>query len=399
MRPFSRNAIPLLLPLLASLTLAACESSTEPALSDDPGDPADAVDPVPSGYPAVPRPAHANDFDVPDESERLAVVAPIEGKDVDFAPTWTEGTFTWDIDVQTQYEVWTLANGWIWTGDAPGDYVDGTAHSSTLLFENGQVDLRSPAPKASNLDTEVPTFAPMPRQLAFVQDGVALAEPYNPGVRPHDPAVPSSSECHFLFVNGYPTTYFTPCVFVGHGTLAVAPGFAERNRMRVYSVAATQAALLTTPVFLKRERYWERVLVDGTKSVRVDPGFSKSVSYTRTRGTSIEATTSFAETLDAELKGGAPKEVIGGSLGYSVTETFSTSRQVFEQESETVTHQVTGISDKTVIFSVWQSVERYTFVDAEGHPYTDPGYTFADLGMMEIRGDHEILQSAIFDGS
>jgi hypothetical protein len=29
---------------------------------------------------------------------------PIDSKNVDFAATWTEGTFTWDIDIQTQYE-------------------------------------------------------------------------------------------------------------------------------------------------------------------------------------------------------------------------------------------------------------------------------------------------------
>jgi hypothetical protein len=28
-----------------------------------------------------------------------------------------------------------------------------------------------------------------------------------------------------------------------------------------------------------------------------------------------------------------------------------------------------------VIFSVWRSVERYTFVDADGNPYADPHYT------------------------
>jgi hypothetical protein len=351
---------------------------------------------VPDGYPPVPRPSHANDFDVPDQSTTVDVIVSIADRNVDFAPAWSEGTFTWDIDIQTQYEVFTLG-GWHWTADAPGHYVDGTDHSSQLLFENGAVDLRSPTPKRSNLNELVPTFEPMPRELVFVEGGTVLGEPYNPGVQPHDPADPTSSECHFLFENGHPTTYFTPCVFVGHGTLAVANAIGQRNRRRVYYVAATRAQPLASPVYLKRERYWERVSVDGTKSVRADPGFTKSVSYTRTRGASIAASETFAQTINAELKAGAPKEVVGGSLGYSVEQAFTTTRTVWEETSETVTHQASGLEGKTVIFSIWQSVERYTFVDAEGSPFTDPAYTFTDLGELVVRGDHEILQSAIFD--
>jgi hypothetical protein len=50
----------------------------------------------------------------------------------------------------------------------------------------------------------------------------------------------------------------------------------------------------------------------------------------------------------------------------------------------------------TVIFSVWRLVERYTIVDALGNPFTDPNCTFGNLGSVEIRGDHEVLRSAIF---
>ena len=36
-------------------------------------------------------------------------------------------------------------------------------------------------------------------------------------------------------------------------------------------------------------------------------------------------------------------------------------------------------------------------VDEDGNAYTEPNYTFDDLGRAVIIGDHEILQSAIFD--
>lgn len=126
-----------------------------------------------------------------------------------------------------------------------------------------------------------------------------------------------------------------------------------------------------------------------------DPGASKGVAYTRTTGTSYENSYEFARSIEGEASI-SPFDVGVGTTG-SLSETFSESVTVTEEESTEVTCEISGIEGKTIIFSVWQSVERYSFVDENGEPYTDPNYTFSDLGTIEIRGDHEILQSAIFD--
>ena len=377
----SRTA--LLAAAILALTLGGC--------SNDPTDPGGSDAPTANyeGYPTVPKPTAVDDFDQPDQSEVFSVVTPLAGKHIDFTPLWSAGTFTWDIDIQTQYEAFT-SQGWVWTGDPPADYWSGTRHTSQLTFENGAVDLRNPTPKNSPLLGEPTyTYAPMPRRLKFIQDGVVLAEPSNPKV--------DASACNFQFLpaDGTPDVTFDPGIFVGYWTLDVENGFNQRSKRRAYYVAASSAPSLTNPVHMMRERFWERVLVDDTKSVRVDPGFQKSVSYTRTNGTSYENSYAFARSIEGEASI-SPFDVGIKATG-SLSETWSSSVTVTEQEDLSVTHTVTGIDGKTIIFSVWQSVERYSFVDEDGNPYTDPNYTFDDLGNLEIRGDHEILQSAIFD--
>jgi hypothetical protein len=82
----------------------------------------------------------------------------------------------------------------------------------------------------------------------------------------------------------YPPIRYPQCAFLGVWSRDMASGFAQRNKRVDYLIHATNATLLTNPVFVTRARFWELVLVDGAKSVRVDPGFSKSVSYTEDGG-------------------------------------------------------------------------------------------------------------------
>jgi hypothetical protein len=364
-----------------ALMLAGCSDSTDP-VAEGPGPETTA------GYPEVPRPSGPNDFDGPDKSEVNWTVVPLAGKEVDFAPYWTAGTFTWDVDIQTQYESFG-GDGWRWTGDDPGHYWNGTRHTSQMVFEGGVVNLTNPTPFNGTYILE-PTYRwdPIPKRLIFFEDGSEVAAPYNPMIKP------SSFNFQFAPVDGTPDVYFNPGIFVAHWELEVENGFNQRNKRRAYYVGIRSAPKLTNEVYLMRERFWVRVLVDGTKSVRVDEGASKSVAYTRTTGTARTSSYDFAEATDvtAQL---TPFDV-GLSVSHTITETFSESVEVSEEESEEVTHTVTGLTGKTVIFSVWESVEQYSFTDAEGNPYIDPNYTF-DLAPMPIRGDHEVLQSAIFD--
>lgn len=375
----------LALALMAALCLSAC-SSDDPVSPVMPNEEPEGAE----GYPEVPKPTSVDDRDKPDQSEINAVIRPIAGTEVDFVPTWTAGTFTWDIDIQTHYEYY---NGFFWVDmvDPAGSYYNGTAHNSALRFEGGVVDLRNPYPR--NADIRVADggirYQPMPKRLMLMESGVVKDTPYNPSV--------VTGECYFNFGPNYETreVTFNPDIFVGVWDLEVEADFLQRNKKRLYWVGIRSAPPLTNPVFMQRERFWERVLVDGTKTVTVDPGSSKTVTYTKTTGTSLADATSFAETLSAET--GLEAYGVGTKISSSTESTFSTTRTIDEEESVAVSYQVTGIEGKTIVFSVWQSVERYSFVDEAGQPYTDPSYTFSDLGNAVVRGDHQILQSAIFD--
>ena len=377
------KSVSLLALLLAvPLALTAC-SGSDGESPTGPGD--DNIE----GYPPVPRPTAVDDFDVPDESEIYEVIEPIEGKDVDFVPTYTAGTFTWDIDIQTQYQSFGL-NGWEWTGDPPGSYWSGTRHNSQLLFEGGVVDLRNLEPEKAHIDHGDRTiWEPMPRRLTLVENGVVLEDPYNPKITVRD------ASFWYLPQQRDPHLSFDPPILVAVKLLPIEDTPNQRDKRRTYYVGTTAAPPLTNTVHMKRERWWRRITLGGQKSVRVDPGTSREVTYSRTTGMSYATASSFAETMNASAKV-APYDV-GAEVGYATEEVYTSTREISEEETVEVSHTITGIEGKSIIFSVWQSVERYTFVDENGDPFTDPSYTFKDFGEAVVQGDHEILQSAIFD--
>jgi hypothetical protein len=364
-----------------ALALSSCSSPTEP----EPGTPTPPVEKtLPDGYPPVPKPSDPLDLDQPMQSDTLTIVMPIDGKPVDFAPTWSAGNFTWYVDVQTQaLQCFQTCE---WSGYQPGRYWDGTRHSSNLIFEGGAVDLRHPTPSYRGANV-------IPRQLLFIEDGAVVATPRNPGARVgyFDYMPPNQSG------GSYPSKTINPCLFSGAAFVSLDPGFLQKEKRAEYLVAATACPQLTSPVYVKRERFWTRVLIDGKKSIRVDPGNTFEVAYQKTEGTSSANSKTIAQTLNGSLGAGATGGAITGSLGYSLSETFETTVTVTEESSVTVTRTVTGIEGKTVIYSVWSSVERYTIVDANGEKYTDPNFTFADLGSTEIQGEYEWLSSTIFD--
>jgi hypothetical protein len=361
--------------LTAALALTSCSSPTSPA----PETPEPKQE-TPSSYPPIPRPSSPNEI-IPDESEVYSEIVSIEGRNVDFAPTWKAGVFSWDTDIQTQYDKYIGG----WSGDEPGNYWNGTRHNSGLVFEGGNVDLRSPTAYGTSWGD------PDPKRVLFVEDGLTLATRRNPDI----------DGTTFIFTAGYPQKFIKGALWGGYKTLAVDPLFGERERRRVYYVAATACPPLTNPVHIKRDRFWVRLPLGGDgnnlKSIRVDPGSTFEVSYTRTQGTSYTSSYQFTQTINAEVAVQAPKQVVGAKLGGSLSEAFGTSVGITEESSVTVTKTMTGREGKTVIYSVWASVERYVFVDADGNAYTDPNFTFNELGSAEIKGEYEWISSTAFD--
>ena len=357
--------------ILAALVVAtSCSDSDSPT-----GTGGEPIEEFPTTYPPIPRPG-TPDETIPDESEIYTAIAPIANKKLDFTPTWTHGRFTWNVDIQTQYDRYIGG----WGGDPVGNYWNGTAFSTAMTFEGGVVDLRNPTPHGTSWGE------PHPRRVMFIEQGVALTAPRNPD---RDGAIYQDA--------GYVVHRFPDALFSGHWVLPVEPLLGERTRQRVYFVIAMSCDQLEKPVYIKRERFWKRIPMGGDgnnlKSIRVDPGATFEVSYLRKQGTSYAASYTFTRTLNGEIE--IPK--VGAKLGGSLSEAFGTQTTVTEETETTLTKTFTGIDGKTVIYSVWTSVERYAFVHANGDPYDDPNFTFADLGNAEIQGEYEWISSTQFD--
>lgn len=359
--------------ICAAVALAISSCSKNPAAPKA----ADIAGP-PDTFPPIPQPPSPNAI-IPDTSSVYSADVPIAGKQVDFAPLWSAGTFTWHIEVQTQRGPCLACTA----SDPPGGYYDGTEPNSALVFESGAVDLRNPIPSG----TPGTWDEPQPRRIEFVQSGADVV-PFNP----------DKNDTYFLYL-GYAPKHIVPALFGGYVIRPETPDFGETSRQAEYFVAALSCPRLTNPVFVRRERYWQRVGMNGSsnlKSIRVDPGTQFQVSYTYSQGVNYSNSYAFTQTLNGEVSVGSNQSVVGAKLGGSLQQTFGTGVSVSRDTTVTVTRTFNGVDGKTVIYSVWTSVERYTFVDKDGNPYTDPNFTFADLGSAVIQGEYEWISSTSF---
>jgi hypothetical protein len=286
----------------------------------------------------------------------------------------------WDVDVQTWHE---SIFGNI-AGDPVGDYYRGTRRFSQLVFEGGNVDLTTGVPAS------VDGGRAATRRLLFLDGGSALATPRNPQM----------TQVRFIYVDS-PSRSFDPALYAITRGYSVSPARFESYRWRFYNTAGLGSPPLASSVYLMRERYWRRLTLGGDgnnlKSIRVDPGTSFTVSYTRTNGTSTTNAYTFTRSLNAEITAQLPSQVLGAKLGGSLSEAFETSVEISEESSVTIERNMTGIDGQTVIYSVWASVEAYSIVDVNGNPFTDPNYTFDDLGNAAITGEYEWISSTAFD--
>jgi hypothetical protein len=367
--------------VLCIVTAVAITSCSKNVMGPEPPATTGGGEQVPEGFPSIPRPTSLN-VDTPDTSEVYTLIVPVEGKHLDFAPVWEAGRFTWDVDIQTQYEHCPLGMCQ-WDADPPGDYWNGTRHSSELRFENNVVDLRSPTPFGTSWHD------PHPRRLEFIKDGQVLATPINP----------ERSSVLFQFQD-HPEKRLNGALFGGYVELQVDPAFGEKERRRVYYVAATACPQIASPVYIKRERFWKRLplVSNGTPlmSMIVDPGATFEVSYTWSTGVDYGSSYTFTRSLSGEISAGSDKTVVGAKLGGQLSEAFTDEVHVTEEKSVTVSKTLTGIPDKTTVYSVWTTVERYTFVDKDGLPYSDPNFTFSDLGSTALVGNREYIASTSF---
>jgi hypothetical protein len=118
---------------------------------------------------------------------------------------------------------------------------------------------------------------------------------------------------------------------------------------------------------LQHERYWRKV-----KQVTLDPGTSYERAESITYGTSTSDTQSreFARTVGVDVSVGGDWKAFSATVDayYEQTETESTVRTVtFSTETTTSqTYKVKANPDHTQMYALWQLVDRFSLVDANG---------------------------------
>lgn len=141
--------------------------------------------------------------------------------------------------------------------------------------------------------------------------------------------------------------------------------------------------LLTNPVYLRRDVYWEKAGNSAVFSNTANTQITQSFTRTWTAGTSETESESFARIVGAELGAGLPvsAETANAKVSASLTRTFERAITVSTSTSREETYSVTIAAKTTAVFEVWNLVEQYTFTNAAGEPYEDPSYTFKLAGL------------------
>jgi hypothetical protein len=152
----------------------------------------------------------------------------------------------------------------------------------------------------------------------------------------------------------------------------------------------------TEPVYIRRDRRWEVVPLEGTGGsfLLLDGETTADLKSIYSSGVSRTETEEFGRSVTGEtgLDLGALSAKVSGTL----TETFTTSVEVWESKSEEFGKSVSGKAGKWVQFMVWELVEVYTFCDRNGDPWDDPNYHIAATSL-ERHGAGVLLQVTEFD--
>lgn len=156
----------------------------------------------------------------------------------------------------------------------------------------------------------------------------------------------------------------------------------------------TDAGLSDT-VYVRRDRFWERKILEGGvgEYLLLIGDTEGSFSTTWTEGTETSETQTFGETVS--VSGGLSLGVLSANVSEAVSRSFSTSVTITEAVTRIFKETVRGTSGKTVRFMVWELVERYTLTDENGDPFTDPNFAVRDEALYR-RGVARALQATEF---
>lgn len=147
--------------------------------------------------------------------------------------------------------------------------------------------------------------------------------------------------------------------------------------------------------YLRRDRFWRLRPIDGGVGnyLLLSGPTTASITTSFTQGVSTTETETFGRTIT----GGAGLDL--GALRVSTSQTlstsFSSSVEITEQTTVSVTQTARGEEGKKVQFSLWELVEVYSLTDANGDPFTVDGWTFAQ-DELERGGVSTWMEATVF---
>ncbi|NNE44812.1 MAG: hypothetical protein HKN12_11450 [Gemmatimonadetes bacterium] len=352
-----------------ALTFFVASCGNDPTAPDVPDEPEGPGEGAEADIPEIPKPTSASS-DTPMQSEILEVVALNKA---DFVGTVTSGVADWELHRRGRACGWPA--GFIWDPDPDIIVTANAHHSSNLVFfgkglqANGYIK---------------------PWRVVWMEGGEFVDPRY--GGEPGG-GWDNTVERVGLGFNSWDGVPNPGC----GGLLDIGNLFP----WEFYWIL--DCPRMTSPVYIKRERFWSRVPVDGGGAMfaRLDgEGTSFEIETSYTRGVNETNTMAYARTVSVGVDGGATTPVVSltTAVEESIEFSFSTEVEVSLEESVAYTQGVEGRAGKIVIFMLWELVERYSVVDAEGNPYTDPSFEFdPNSGAAEVRGVALALDATEFD--
>ncbi|MDC6352373.1 hypothetical protein PP178_12490 [Zeaxanthinibacter sp. PT1] len=358
--------------LLFYILIASCSSDTNSDTTDlgstTPSD-------IPFGdYPDIPRPSSVGDTQR-SESERDVEIKALA---TDFRPPVTGILGKWNI----RREAWRILN----QGYCVTEVVNGVVHSDEIRHRAVQVNCAYPFVW---LWVYYPNRTDRTRRYL---EGLVKNE-LNGNGSAHRPILVSEGNIinvpkfsftfsHNVLGDQVQTLTREACERDGYGGISPLP-----CRYDDWSFCSVEQRKLTNPVFLKKEVFWQR---EGAFEYYVndeESEFTRMFSRTFKSGYTKKQGESFAITTKKSLEVGAEYEGVSikGGIEETLTNTFSTEITVSEEETITQSWTVSIAGKSEVIFEVWNLIEQYSFVLEDGSPYTDPNYTFDELGILESR--------------
>ncbi len=227
--------------------------------------------------------------------------------------------------------------------------------------------------------------------------GPTESRPVIPIPKRYEDAVPMVSE--LLVVAEAPARSFSPLVEAAYSAAGTNLNVPAGSRAALISDGAvveapTIGSVATQPleegeVRFQLIRYWRRLgdaesYAGGTTTTK-----SRSV----TKGASQTSTQTFSETLSIEVESEAgglfASAGVKASASFTATQQFS--QTVSTETTEEQSFSVSPRSGTNLRFSVWQLVEEFRYVGADGELFNPQGYDFTESSLRFIYPTEDVV--------